>query len=77
MYAYSLSRFARSVAQLADFFDLCERTGVAVRVDRDQIDTTTATGKLVGNVLASLAQFEWDVASERVKEAGLRGAEGQ
>ena len=69
VYAYSLSRFARSVAQLADFFEMCERKKVRVRVDRDQIDTSTATGKLVGNVLASLAQFEADVASERVRDA--------
>lgn len=69
VYAYSLSRFARSVFQLAEFFDLCERQHVAVRVERDHIDTSTATGKLVGHVLASLAQFESDVASERVKDA--------
>jgi len=69
VYAYSLSRFARSVSQLAEFFELCERRKVRVRVDRDQIDTSTVTGKLVGNVLASLAQFEADVASERVKDA--------
>lgn len=69
VYAYSLSRFARSVAQLADFFELCDQRRVRIRVDRDQIDTSTATGKLVGNVLASLAQFEADVASERVKDA--------
>lgn len=69
VYAYSLSRFARSVSQLAEFFDLCDQKRVRVRVDRDQIDTSTATGKLVGNVLASLAQFEADVASERVKDA--------
>src|SRR5689334_15716864 len=37
VYAYSLSRFARSVAQLADFFELCERKAVRVKVDRDQI----------------------------------------
>ena len=69
VYAYSLSRFARSVSQLAEFFELCDRRRVAVRIDRDHIDTSTATGKLVGNVLASLAQFESDVASERVKDA--------
>src|SRR4051794_9827652 len=69
VYAYSLSRFARSVSQLAEFFELCDRQRVAVRIDRDHIDTSTATGKLVGNVLASLAQFESDVASERVKDA--------
>jgi DNA invertase Pin-like site-specific DNA recombinase len=69
VYAYSLSRFARSVSQLAAFFDLCEQKRVAVRIERDHIDTSTATGKLVGNVLASLAQFESDVASERVRDA--------
>jgi DNA invertase Pin-like site-specific DNA recombinase len=69
IYAYSLSRFARSVSQLADFFELCDRQHVRIRVERDHIDTSTATGKLVGNVLASLAQFEADVASERVKDA--------
>lgn len=69
VYAYSLSRFARSVAQLADFFELCDGRKVPVRVERDHIDTATATGKLVSNVLASLAQFESDVASERVKDA--------
>lgn len=69
VYAYSLSRFARSVSQLAEFFDLCDRLKVPIRVERDQIDTSTATGKLVGNVLASLAQFESDVASERVRDA--------
>ena len=69
VYAYSLSRFARSVAQLADFFELCDRQRVPIRIERDQIDTSTATGRLVSNVLASLAQFESDVASERVKDA--------
>ncbi len=69
VYAYSLSRFARSVAQLAEFFDLCDAHGVRVRVERDHIDTSTATGKLMTNVLASLAQFEADVSSERVKDA--------
>jgi DNA invertase Pin-like site-specific DNA recombinase len=69
VYAYSLSRFARSVSQLAEFFELCDRQHVAVRIERDHIDTSTATGKLVGNVLASLAQFESDVSSERVRDA--------
>jgi DNA invertase Pin-like site-specific DNA recombinase len=69
IYAYSLSRFARSVSELAEFFELCDLHRVPVRIDRDHIDTSTATGKLVGNVLASLAQFESDVASERVRDA--------
>lgn len=69
VYAYSLSRFARSVFQLSGFFETCARLRVPVRVDRDAIDTSTASGKLVTNMLASIAQFESDVASERVLDA--------
>ena len=69
VYAYSLSRFARSVSQLSEFFDLCKEHDVRIGVDKDHIDTSTATGTLMTNMLASLAQFEADVASERVKDA--------
>lgn len=69
VYAYSLSRFARSVYQLSGFFETCARLKVPVRVDRDAIDTSTASGKLVTNMLSSIAQFESDVASERVLDA--------
>lgn len=69
VYAYSLSRFARSVFQLSGFFETCARIKVPVRVDRDAIDTSTASGKLVTNMLSSIAQFESDVASERVLDA--------
>jgi DNA invertase Pin-like site-specific DNA recombinase len=69
VYAYSLSRFARSVFQLSGFFETCARLRVPVRVDRDAIDTSTASGKLVTNMLSSIAQFESDVASERVLDA--------
>jgi len=69
VYAYSLSRFARSVPQLASFAELCDRHGVKFRVDKDNIDTSTASGKLVFHVIAALAQFESDVASERIKDS--------
>jgi DNA invertase Pin-like site-specific DNA recombinase len=69
VYAYSLSRFARSVKQLSDFFTMCADRRVPVRMDRDSVDTSTATGMLGLNVLSSLAQFESDVASERVKDS--------
>lgn len=69
VYAYSLSRFARSVQQLAEFAELCKAKGVAFRVEKDVIDTSTASGQLMYHVLAALAQFESDVASERIKSA--------
>lgn len=69
VYAYSLSRFARSVAQLDYFFKLCGRRKVPIRMSKDHIDTSSATGRLVSGILAQLAEFEADIASERVKDA--------
>ncbi len=69
VYAYSLSRFARSTRQLLDFFELCKGANVPIRMDRDHIDTTTAMGKMVATILAAIVAMEADVASERVKDA--------
>ena len=69
LYSYSLSRLGRSVKQLTELFELCAQRKVPVRLYADSIDTSTATGKLVLHVLASLAQFESDVASERTTAA--------
>jgi DNA invertase Pin-like site-specific DNA recombinase len=68
IYSYSLSRLARSVKELSDLFDLCGRAGVALRIDRDSLDTSTASGKMHAHVLAAVAQFESDVASERQRD---------
>jgi DNA invertase Pin-like site-specific DNA recombinase len=68
VYSYSLSRLARSVKELAALFDLCAQHGVALRVDRDSLDTSTASGKMHAHVLAAVAQFESDVASERQRD---------
>jgi DNA invertase Pin-like site-specific DNA recombinase len=69
IYSYSLSRLARSVAELSRLIADCEARGIPVRLDADKIDTATASGKLTGHVLAAVAQFEADVASERVRAA--------
>lgn len=67
VYSYSLSRLGRSVADLSHFFDLCDTHRVPVRLVVDSVDTSTASGRLLANVLGSVAQFEADVASERVR----------
>lgn len=68
VYSYSLSRLARSVKELSDLFELCARHGVALRIERDSLDTSTASGKMHAHVLAAVAQFESDVASERQRD---------
>lgn len=69
LYSYSLSRLGRSVAELARLIGDCSKRGIPVRIDRDVVDTSTASGMLLFNVLSSVAQFESDVASERVRGA--------
>lgn len=67
VYSYSLSRLARSVVELSRLIADCDRKGIPVRLLVDHVDTSTASGKLLTNVLASVAQFEADVASERTR----------
>lgn len=69
VYAYSLSRFARSTRQLLDFFELCKERKVAIRMERDRIDTSDAMGEMVATILAAIVSMEANVASERVRDA--------
>lgn len=68
VYSYSLSRLGRSVADLAKFFDLCADKKVPIRFVADpDFDPMRAGGMMVANILASVAQFEAEVAGERLK----------
>lgn len=66
VYSYSLSRLGRSLPELSRLIEDCERRGVPVRLVADSLDTSTASGRLLANVLGSVAAFEADVARERV-----------
>lgn len=69
VYSYSLSRLGRSLPELSRLIADCDARHVAVRLYADGLDTTTASGRLLANVLGSVAQFEAEVASERVRAA--------
>lgn len=69
VYSYSLSRLSRSLPELARLIEDCDRRGIPVRLYADHVDTSTASGRLLANVLGSVAAFEADVASERVRAA--------
>lgn len=69
VYSYSLSRLGRSLPELARLIEDCERRRIPVRLAVDAVDTSTASGRLLANVLGSVAAFEADVASERVRAA--------
>ena len=75
LYSYSLSRLGRSVPELSRLIADCNAREIPVRIAVDAVDTSTASGRLLTHVLASVAAFEADVASERIR-VGQRGQVG-
>ena len=71
-----LDRLARSVANLGVIVGRLEAKGVALRILGLGLDTSTPTGKLMLNLLGSIAQFEREVMLERQRE-GIAKAKGE
>lgn len=63
-----LDRLARSVRHLGELIEDLEKRKVGLRVLDLGLDTSTATGKLMLNVLGSVAQFEREMMLERQRE---------
>ena len=63
-----LDRLARSVAHLLEVVATLEAKGVALRILGMSIDTGTPNGRLMLNVLGSVAQFEREIMLERQRE---------
>ncbi|MHA6326789.1 recombinase family protein [Roseivivax sp. CAU 1753] len=76
-----LDRLARSVRHLGELLERLEDKGcglVILSMGGQQVDTTTATGKMMLNVMASVAQFEREMMLERQKEGIAKAkAEGK
>lgn len=70
---WKLDRLGRSLRHLVDLVNTLMEKGVGLKSLQDPIDTTTAQGRLVFNIFASLAEFERDLISERT-QAGLNAA---
>lgn len=74
----SISRLARNTVDLLSTIRELKTLGVAVRFEREQIDTATADGELLLTLLASFAQEESRSLSQNVKWAiRRRFAQGQ
>jgi DNA invertase Pin-like site-specific DNA recombinase len=68
VYSYSLSRLSRSLRDFAELVDIAQRHNVPVRLAKDTLNLTTASGRLNVNVLASVAAFEAEIAQERAQD---------
>jgi DNA invertase Pin-like site-specific DNA recombinase len=74
-----LDRLARSTLHLCTIADTLQRKNVALQVIDQNIDTSSATGRLLFNMLAAIAEFETELRSERqidginkAKELGVK-----
>ena len=61
----SLSRLGRSTKDLIELVELFEKRGVHLVSLKEQIDTTTSTGKLLFTLMSAIAQFERDTIADR------------
>lgn len=68
-----LDRMGRSLSHLLNLFEEFKNKGIDFIACTQNIDTTTATGKLQLQILGAFAEFERNLISERTKE-GLKKA---
>lgn len=64
-----LDRLTRSVADLAELLKRFERRGVSLVSVADSLDTRSAAGRLVLNVMVSVSQWEREAIGERTRDA--------
>jgi site-specific DNA recombinase len=65
---YKVDRLTRSLADFAKLVELFEAHEVSFVSVTQQFNTTTSMGRLTLNVLLSFAQFEREVAGERIRD---------
>lgn len=65
---YKVDRLTRSLADFAKIVEAFDAKGVSFVSVTQQFNTTTSMGRLTLNVLLSFAQFEREVAGERIRD---------
>jgi DNA invertase Pin-like site-specific DNA recombinase len=70
-----LDRLARSVADLVKIEERLKERGASILIMDPAMDTSTPNGRLIFNVIASIAQFEREIMLTRQRE-GIAKAKG-
>jgi site-specific DNA recombinase len=65
---YKLDRLSRSLSDFVKLIDLFDKHDVTFVSITQQFNTTTSMGRLTLNILLSFAQFERELASERIRD---------
>ena len=73
-----LDRLARSVRDLMEIIETLRNKGATLRILSMDLDTSSATGKLILGLLGSVAEFEREIMLERQREGIAKAkAEGK
>lgn len=73
---FRFDRFARSTKELLDSLETFQGLGIEFVSYCEQIDTTTPAGKALFSIASIFAEFESNIASERIK-AGMLHAKSK
>ena len=65
---YKVDRLTRSLADFAKIVDILDAHNASFVSVTQQFNTTTSMGRLTLNMLLSFAQFEREIASERIRD---------
>lgn len=75
--AAKLDRVSRSVSDFGDLLDLSQRQRWAIAVLDFDLDTSSATGRLIAGMVVQIAQWEREMIGERTKAAlAVKRADG-
>jgi DNA invertase Pin-like site-specific DNA recombinase len=72
----SFSRLSRSTKDLLNMIDTLQQKDVQLISLKENLDTNSATGKMMLTMLSALSQFERDLIAERTTE-GLKAAKAR
>lgn len=68
IYVHDFSRLARSTKDLLEIIEELQRKGVTLVSSKENLDTSTPTGKLMVTVIAAINEFELANLHERQRE---------
>lgn len=68
IFIHDLSRLARSTKDLLELVELLQKKGIGLVSNKENVDTSTATGKLMLTMIGAIAEFERQNLLERQRE---------
>ena len=72
-----LDRLTRSVKDLAELLERFQRRGVSLVSVAESLDTGSAAGRLVINIMTAVSQWEREAIGERTRDAFAHTGRGE